>query len=169
MPSQWTVSLGEATERLQEKYDVSRERQDAFAARSHRLAELAWNDGFYDDLVVGVHGADVDRDESIRPGSSVESLAKLTPSFRQDGTITAGNASRQSDSWVFDHLYRSGRIELELVPQGNLAERMRAAGAGIGAFFSPTGVGTPPAEGKEQRTIAGRDYVLEYRSAATTP
>jgi 3-oxoadipate CoA-transferase alpha subunit len=76
---------------------------------------------------------------------------------------------RQSDSWVFDDLYRSGRIELELVPQGNLAERMRAAGSGIGAFFSPTGVGTPPAEGKEQRTIAGRDYVLEYRSAATTP
>jgi 3-oxoadipate CoA-transferase alpha subunit len=69
---------------------------------------------------------------------------------------------RQSDSWVFDGLYRSGKIELELVPQGNLAERMRAAGAGIGAFFCPTGVGTPLAEGKEQRTIGGRDYVLEY-------
>ena len=69
---------------------------------------------------------------------------------------------RQSDSYVFDGLYRGGKIELELVPQGNLAERMRAAGAGIGAFFSPTGVGTPLAEGKEQRTIDGRDYVLEY-------
>jgi 3-oxoadipate CoA-transferase alpha subunit len=69
---------------------------------------------------------------------------------------------RQSDSWVFDDLYRSGKIELELVPQGNLAERMRAAGAGIGAFFCPTGVGTPLAEGKEQRTIDGREYVLEY-------
>jgi len=69
---------------------------------------------------------------------------------------------RQSDSYVFDELYRSGRIELEVVPQGNLAERMRAAGAGIGAFFSPTAVGTPLAEGKEQRTIDGRDYVLEY-------
>ncbi|HVE31405.1 MAG TPA: 3-oxoacid CoA-transferase subunit A [Mycobacteriales bacterium] len=69
---------------------------------------------------------------------------------------------RQTDSWVFDRLYRSGKIELELVPQGNLAERMRAAGAGIGAFFCPTGVGTPLAEGKEQRTIDGRDYVLEY-------
>jgi len=69
---------------------------------------------------------------------------------------------RQSDSWVFDDLYRSGRIELEVVPQGNLAERMRAAGAGIGAFFCPTGVGTPLTEGKEQRTIDGRDYVLEY-------
>jgi len=69
---------------------------------------------------------------------------------------------RQSDSWVFDGLYRAGDIELELVPQGNLAERIRAAGAGIGAFFSPTGVGTQLAEGKEVRTIDGRDYVLEY-------
>jgi len=69
---------------------------------------------------------------------------------------------RQSDSYVFDGLYRAGKIELELVPQGNLAERMRAAGAGVGAFYSPTGVGTPLAEGKEQRTIGGRDYLLEY-------
>jgi 3-oxoadipate CoA-transferase, alpha subunit len=69
---------------------------------------------------------------------------------------------RQSDSWVFDGLYRAGKIELEVVPQGNLAERMRAAGAGIGAFFCPTGVGTPLAEGRETRTIDGRDYVLEY-------
>jgi 3-oxoadipate CoA-transferase alpha subunit len=69
---------------------------------------------------------------------------------------------RQQDSWVFDGLYREGRIELELVPQGNLAERMRAAGAGIGAFFCPTGVGTPLAEGKESRVIEGRTYVLEY-------
>ena len=69
---------------------------------------------------------------------------------------------RQSDSYVFDGLYRDGKIELEVVPQGNLAERMRAAGAGIGAFYSPTGVGTPLAEGKEVRTIDGRDYVLEF-------
>lgn len=69
---------------------------------------------------------------------------------------------RQSDSWVFDGLYRSGRIELEVVPQGNLAERIRAAGAGIGAFFTPTGAGTPLADGKETRDIDGRTYVLEY-------
>lgn len=69
---------------------------------------------------------------------------------------------RQSDSWVFDELYRAGKLELELVPQGNLAERMRAAGAGIGAFYTPTGVGTPLAEGKETRTIDGREYLLEY-------
>src|SRR5207342_2652345 len=69
---------------------------------------------------------------------------------------------RQSDSYVFDGLYRNGKVGLEVVPQGNLAERMRAAGAGIGAFFCPTGVGTPLTEGKERRTIGGRDYVLEY-------
>ena len=68
---------------------------------------------------------------------------------------------RQSDSWVFDQLYRDGAIELEVVPQGNLAERIRAAGAGIGGFFTPTGVGTLLAVGKEQRTINGRDYILE--------
>ena len=68
---------------------------------------------------------------------------------------------RQADSHVFDGLYRAGKIELELVPQGNLAERIRAAGAGIGAFFSPTGYGTPLAEGKEQREINGKMYVLE--------
>jgi 3-oxoadipate CoA-transferase alpha subunit len=69
---------------------------------------------------------------------------------------------RQVDSYVFDGLYREGKIDLEVVPQGNLAERMRAAGAGIGAFFCPTAVGTPLAEGKETREIDGRSYVLEY-------
>lgn len=69
---------------------------------------------------------------------------------------------RQRDSWVFDELYRTGEIELELVPQGTLAERLRAAGAGIGAFYCPTAVGTELAEGRETRVIEGRTYVLEY-------
>ncbi len=69
---------------------------------------------------------------------------------------------RQTDSYVFDALYHAGEIELELAPQGNLAERIRAAGAGVGAFFTPTGYGTLLAEGKETRKIDGRDYVLEY-------
>jgi len=69
---------------------------------------------------------------------------------------------RQSDSWVFDDLYRSGKIELEVVPQGNLAERIRAAGAGIGAFYCPTGYGTLLAGNRETRRIDGRDYVLEF-------
>ncbi len=69
---------------------------------------------------------------------------------------------RQSDSYVFDELYRAGKVKLELVPQGNLAERIRAAGAGIGGFFTPTGVGTPLADGKEVRTIDGQNYLLEH-------
>jgi 3-oxoadipate CoA-transferase, alpha subunit len=69
---------------------------------------------------------------------------------------------RQTDSHVFDALYRAGEIELELAPQGNLAERIRAAGAGIGAFYTPTGFGTELARGKETRRIDGRDQVLEY-------
>ena len=73
---------------------------------------------------------------------------------------------RQTDSYVFDALFHAGEIELELVPQGNLAERIRAAGAGIGAFYTPTAYGTPLAEGKETRLIDGRGYVLEYPIAA---
>lgn len=73
---------------------------------------------------------------------------------------------RQADSWHFDRAWRAGTLELELVPQGNLAERIRAAGAGIGAFFTPTGFGTPLAEDKETREIGGRSYVLEYPIAA---
>jgi len=69
---------------------------------------------------------------------------------------------RQADSWHFDRLYKAGEIELELVPQGTLAERIRAAGAGIGGFFTPTAHGTKLAEGKETRRIGDRDYVLEY-------
>ena len=69
---------------------------------------------------------------------------------------------RQTNSWHFDQAYRAGEIELELVPQGNLAERIRAAGAGIGAFFTPTGYGTPLADGKETREIDGQMQVLEY-------
>jgi acetyl-CoA acyltransferase len=97
MPKEWTVSLGEANEQLQEKFSISRERQDAFAARSHRLAARAWDEGFYDDLTVAVEGADLTRDEGIRPNSTPEVLAGLKPSFRPDGTITAGNASPLSD------------------------------------------------------------------------
>ncbi|MBM0126066.1 thiolase family protein [Pimelobacter simplex] len=97
MPKEWTVSLGEANEQLQERFGISRERQDEFAARSHRLAHQAWEDGFYDDLVVPVDGSDLARDEGIRPGSTPESLGGLKPVFRKDGTITAGNASPLSD------------------------------------------------------------------------
>ncbi len=97
MPKEWTVSLGEANEQLQQRFGISRERQDEFAARSHRLADRAWSDGFHDDLVVTVPDTELTRDESIRPDSSTAQLAELKPAFRPDGTITAGNASPLSD------------------------------------------------------------------------
>ncbi|GAA4480332.1 3-oxoacid CoA-transferase subunit A [Enteractinococcus fodinae] len=93
-------------------------------------------------------------------GQADEGLALLIKERRVDKIICS--FPRQSDSWHFDEAYRAGEIELELVPQGNLAERLRAAGAGIGGFFTPTGYGTMLAEGKETREINGRNYVLEY-------
>jgi 3-oxoadipate CoA-transferase alpha subunit len=97
---------------------------------------------------------------SNNAGNGDSGLAALLAAGRVRKVICS--FPRQSDSYVFDGLYRAGKVALEVVPQGNLAERMRAAGAGIGAFFCPTGVGTLLAEGKEVRTIDGRDYVLEY-------
>ena len=93
-------------------------------------------------------------------GNGETGLARLLQTRRVRKIICS--FPRQADSQVFDALYRSGQIELELVPQGNLAERLRAAGAGIGAFFTPTGHGTELACGKETRQIGGRSYVLEY-------
>jgi 3-oxoadipate CoA-transferase alpha subunit len=93
-------------------------------------------------------------------GNGETGLARLLQTRRVRKIICS--FPRQADSQVFDALYRSGQIELELVPQGNLAERLRAAGAGIGAFFTPTGHGTELARGKETRQIGGRSYVLEY-------
>lgn len=139
-----------------------------------------------EDAVAGIQdGSTVMIGGFGRAGQPVELIDALIEQGAGDLTIVSNNAGngdtgiaallskgrvrkvicsfpRQSDSWVFDGLYREGKLELELVPQGNLAERIRAAGAGIGAFFSPTGVGTQLAEGKEQRTIDGREYVLEY-------
>jgi acetyl-CoA acetyltransferase family protein len=97
MPAEWTVSLGESTEILGEKYGITREAADEFAARSQNLAAKAWADGAYDSAVVQVPGADMPRDEGIRDGVTPESLAKLQPVFREDGTVTAGNASQLSD------------------------------------------------------------------------
>jgi len=93
-------------------------------------------------------------------GNAEQGLAALLKAGRVRKIICS--FPRQADSHVFDALYRAGKIELELVPQGNLSERIRAAGAGIGAFFTPTGYGTELAKGKETREIGGRQYVLEY-------
>ena len=97
MPEEWTVSLGESTELLGEKYGVGREAADAFAVRSQARAAAAWATGAYDAAIVQVPGAELARDEGIRDGVTLESLARLKPSFRDDGTVTAGNSSQLSD------------------------------------------------------------------------
>ncbi len=103
MPQEWTVSLGEATEQLRERHGITRERQDEFAASSHRLADEAWNAGKYDSMVVQVPGTELTRDESIRPTSTADVLAGLKTVFRpvgdgpEGGTVTAGNASPLND------------------------------------------------------------------------
>ena len=96
MPEEWTVSLGEATEQLAAKYGITRDAQDAFAAASHQRA-AAWDAGVFATEVVPLHGVELDRDESIRPSTTAETLARLKPAFRADGTITAGNASPLND------------------------------------------------------------------------
>ncbi|MDQ6751931.1 MAG: thiolase family protein [Actinomycetota bacterium] len=110
MPAEWTVSLGEATEQLRQKHGITRERQDEFAAASHNLADAAWNEGFYENLVSQVPGTELTRDEGIRAGSSAAKLAGLKSAFRpagdvpEGGTVTAANASPLSDgasaAWI---------------------------------------------------------------------
>jgi acetyl-CoA acetyltransferase family protein len=98
MPEQWTISLGESAEKLASIYQISREAQDEFALRSHQRAAAAWDNGFYDDWVVPVPDTDVERDESVRPDTTPEKLAKLRPAFVKDtGTVTAGNSSSLND------------------------------------------------------------------------
>jgi len=118
--------------------------------------------GIPNELIDGLiaHGA---KDLTIvnnNAGNGEQGLAGLLKTGRVRKIICS--FPRQTDSYVFDELYRSGKLELELVPQGNLSERIRAAGAGIGAFFTPTGYGTELAKGKETRLIDGKHYVLEY-------
>jgi acetyl-CoA acetyltransferase family protein len=144
MPAEWTVSLGEGNEQLREKYGISRERQDAFAARSHQLADAAWAAGFYDDLVMPVPGSELDRDETIRAGSTPETLAALKPAFRPDGTITAGNASPLNDG-----------ASAVLLGSETAADRIGSAPvariAGRGAYaLDPQLFGYAPVEAAEQ-------------------
>jgi acetyl-CoA acetyltransferase family protein len=143
MPAEWTVSLGEANELIADKYGIGRDRQDAFAARSHNLADAAWEAGFYDDLVTPVDGVDLSRDEGIRPGSSPEKLAALTPSFRPDGTITPGNASPLNDG--------ASAVLIGSEPAADtvgLAPLARIAGRGASAT-EPQWFGTAPVEAAE--------------------
>jgi acetyl-CoA acetyltransferase family protein len=117
MPDRWTISLGESTEKLAGLHNVGREAQDAFALRSHTLADQAWNDGFYDGWVIPVN--ELERDEGIRADSSLEKLAKLKPAFVKDGTVTAGNASPLNDGAAAVLLGKEGLGE----PLGRIAGR----------------------------------------------
>ena len=97
MPGEWTVSLGEGAEILADKFGIDRERQDAFAVRSHRLAHQAWEQGVLGEEVAPVAGTGLERDEGIRPDTTIERLAALEPAFREGGTVTAANSSQLSD------------------------------------------------------------------------
>jgi acetyl-CoA acetyltransferase family protein len=97
MPAEWTISNGASAELLAERFGISREQQDTFAARSHRLAAKAWDAGIYDDETFTVPGSGLIRDEGIRADSTVETLSTLKPAFRADGSVTAGNSSPLSD------------------------------------------------------------------------
>jgi acetyl-CoA acetyltransferase family protein len=97
MPPEWTISLGESAEKLARIHGITREAQDEFALRSHQRAAGAWTGGFYDGWVVPVPDAELERDETIRPDTSIEKLAGLKPAFVEGGTVTAGNASPLND------------------------------------------------------------------------
>ncbi|CAN5249385.1 thiolase family protein [soil metagenome] len=140
MPADWTISLGECNELLQEKFGISRERQDAFAARSHALASAAWAAGFYDGLVTHVEGIDLPRDESIREGTTAETLARLKTAFRPEGTITAGNASPLNDG--ASALLIGSASAAEMIGLEPLA---RIAGRGVHAL-DPQDFGFAPVE-----------------------
>ena len=129
MPDAWTVSLGEATEQLREKHGITREEQDVFSARSHQLAAKAWDEGRYDSLVAAVPGTDLERDETVRPDSTPETLAGLRTVFRREnGTVTAGNASPMNDGASAALLGSStGADVLGLEPLARIAGRATAA------------------------------------------
>src|SRR5438270_11558854 len=97
MPDQWTISLGASAEKLAGIYSISREAQDEFALRSHQRAQAGWEDGFYGEWVIPVPGTELERDENIRPDTTLEKLARLKPAFLEDGTVTAGNSSPLND------------------------------------------------------------------------
>src|SRR5436305_7475571 len=97
MPEQWTISLGESAEKLAGIYSVSREAQDEFALRSHKQAVAGWENGFYEQWVVPVPGTELERDENMRPDTTLDKLAKLKPAFVEGGTVTAGNSSPLND------------------------------------------------------------------------
>jgi acetyl-CoA acetyltransferase family protein len=136
MPGQWTISLGASTEKLAGIHGIAREAQDAFAARSHRLAAQAWDDGFYAPWVIDVPDVDLAEDENLRRDTSLEKLARLTPAFVEGGTVTAGNSSSLNDG--------AGAV---LIGDGSLPGRPLARIAGRGTHaVDPDIFGIAPVE-----------------------
>jgi acetyl-CoA acyltransferase len=144
MPAEWTVSLGECNEQLADALGIGRERQDAFAVASHQRAAQAWDDGFYDDLVLPVDG--LAHDECVRPDASVETLAGLKPAFRPDGTITAGNASPLNDG-AAALLIAGESAATGLTPLARIAGRGAAA-------LEPQRFGIAPVEAADRALAA---------------
>ncbi|WP_136586612.1 thiolase family protein [Microbacterium hydrothermale] len=146
----WTISNGESAEKLAEIHDISREEQDAFAARSHRLAARAWAEGRFADEIVQVEGHALARDEGIRDDSTAEVLAGLRPAFRADGTVTAGNSSPIND----------GASAVLLGAEGALDAEPLARIAGRAAFGNdPDVFGVAPVEAANRALArAGRSW-----------
>ncbi|MDF2046403.1 thiolase family protein [Microbacterium sp. Kw_RZR3] len=146
----WTISNGESAEKLAQIYGISREEQDAFAARSHRLAAAAWAAGTFDDEIVQVEGHALARDEGIRDDSTAEVLAGLRPAFQKDGTVTAGNSSPIND----------GASAVLLGSEGALDAEPLARIAGRAAFGNdPDVFGVAPVEAANRALArAGRSW-----------
>ncbi|MFY1692099.1 thiolase family protein [Plantactinospora sp. WMMB782] len=153
MPAEWTASLGECTEILAQRYGISRDEQDAFAVRSQRLAAGAWAAGAYADEVSTVPGTDLETDESIRPGTTTEALARLKPVFRPDGTVTAGNSSPLNDG--ASALLLADRAGAEAAGRSPLARIVSRAVVGV----DPQLFGIGPVRAAEQALCrAGVDW-----------
>jgi acetyl-CoA acetyltransferase family protein len=156
MPSEWTISLGASAELLAEKYDISREEQDAFAAASHRNAAAAWDSGVFDDEIVAVPGNDIARDETLRADTTAEGLAGLKPAFSATGTVTAGNSSSLNDGASMVLIGAEGALDAEPLA--------RITGRGV-AGNEPHYFGVAPVEAANRalaragRTWADVDFV----------
>jgi acetyl-CoA acetyltransferase family protein len=156
MPSEWTISLGASAELLAEKYDISREEQDAFAAASHRNAAAAWDAGAFDDEIVAVPGNDIARDETLRADTTAEGLAGLKPAFSATGTVTAGNSSSLNDGASMVLIGAEGALDAEPLA--------RITGRGV-AGNEPHYFGVAPVEAANRalaragRTWADVDFV----------
>ena len=156
MPAEWTISLGGSAELLAEKYDISREEQDAFALASHQRAAAAWDSGLFADEIVAVPGVDLGRDESIRADTTLEALAGLKPAFSADGSVTAGNSSPLNDGSSMVLLGAEGALDTEPLA--------RITGRGV-AGNEPQYFGIAPVEAANRalaragRTWADVDFV----------